>query len=186
MCPSYQERTAYERSTLRTLRRPAERCSASYGTLDVTRLEAMARAAGLLGKQQQIQHAKAFKKAKRSLGIRSVRAGFGSTGKWAWLLPVKPVKPAKKEADRTKGQNNYVTTPLPLSALCTPTGRRLRRRPVVRQNPFVSNRLGQRKSSAAVMTARSWRSTESLYPRGIMDPTTSNEGRRSDRRKRVA
>jgi hypothetical protein len=69
--------------------------------LDVTQLEAMARAAGLLGKRQQIQHAKAFKKAKRSLGIRSVRAGFGGTGKWAWLLPAKPVKPAK-EADRTR------------------------------------------------------------------------------------
>ena len=64
------------------------------GTLDVTQLEAMARAAGLLGKRQQIQHAKAFKKAKKSLGIRSVRAGFGSLGKWAWLLAPKPTKPA--------------------------------------------------------------------------------------------
>ncbi len=72
------------------------------GALDVTQLEAVARAAGLLGKRQQIQHAKAFKKAKKSLGIRSVRAGFGSTGKWAWLLPVKPVKPAKKLVDRPK------------------------------------------------------------------------------------
>jgi hypothetical protein len=70
------------------------------GALDVTQLEAVARAAGLLGKRQQIQHAKTFKKAKRLLGIRSVRAGFGSTGKWAWLLPVKPVKPAKKLVDR--------------------------------------------------------------------------------------
>ena len=75
------------------------------GALDVTQLEAVARAAGLLGKRQQIQHAKTFKKAKRFLGIRSVRAGFGSTGKWAWLLaakPAKPVKPAKKETDRTR------------------------------------------------------------------------------------
>jgi len=71
------------------------------GALDVTQLEAMARAAGLLGKRQQIQHGKAFKKAKRSLGIRSIRDGFGSKGKWAWLLPVNPVKPAKKEANRT-------------------------------------------------------------------------------------
>ena len=69
------------------------------GALDVTQLEAVARAAGLLGKRQQIQHAKTFKKAKRFLGIRSVRAGFG---KWAWLLPVKPVKPAKKLVDRPK------------------------------------------------------------------------------------
>ena len=72
------------------------------GAIAVTQLEAMARAAGLLGKRQQIQHAKAFKKAKKSLGIRSIRDGFGSKGKWAWLLPAKPVKPAKKEADRTR------------------------------------------------------------------------------------
>ncbi len=75
------------------------------GALDVTQLEAMARAAGLLGKRQQIQHAKPFKKAKKSLGIRSIRDGFGSKGKWAWLLPAKPVKPAKKEADRPKDAN---------------------------------------------------------------------------------
>jgi hypothetical protein len=65
----------------------------------------MARGVGLLGQRQQIQHAKPFKKAKKSLGIRSVREGFGSTGKWAWLLPAKPVKPATKEADRTKESN---------------------------------------------------------------------------------
>jgi hypothetical protein len=75
------------------------------GALDVTQLEAMARAAGLLGKRQRIQHAKVFKKAKKSLGIRSIRDGFGSKGKWAWLLPAKPVKPAKKEADCPKDGN---------------------------------------------------------------------------------
>ena len=72
------------------------------GAIDVTQLEAEARAAGLLGKRQQIQHTKAFKKAKKCLGIRSIRDGFGSKGKWAWLLPAKPVKPAKKEADHTR------------------------------------------------------------------------------------
>jgi hypothetical protein len=50
------------------------------GVLDVTQLEARARAAGLLGKQQQIQRAKVFKKAKKSLGIRSIRDGFGGKG----------------------------------------------------------------------------------------------------------
>ena len=79
------------------------------GAVDVTQLEARARAAGLLGKQQ-IQHAQAFKKAKRSLGIRSIRDGFGSKGKWAWLLPAKPVKPAKKEVDCTKDGNSCEQT----------------------------------------------------------------------------
>jgi hypothetical protein len=57
------------------------------GTLSVAELEAKARTAGLLGERQSIQHAKAFKKAKKALGIRSIRAGFGSSGKWDWLMP---------------------------------------------------------------------------------------------------
>ena len=51
------------------------------------KLEAKARAAGLLGDKQQIQHAKTFISAKKSLGIKSTRNGFGAGGKWAWFLP---------------------------------------------------------------------------------------------------
>jgi hypothetical protein len=61
--------------------------SLAGGALGVPELEVKARAAGLLGENQQIQHTKAFKKAKKSLGIRSVRSGFGVDGKWAWLMP---------------------------------------------------------------------------------------------------
>jgi hypothetical protein len=57
------------------------------GAMSVGELEAKARAAGLLGDCQQIQHAKSFKKAKKALGIRSIRDGFGSGGKWAWSIP---------------------------------------------------------------------------------------------------
>jgi len=57
------------------------------GALAVGQLEAEARAAGLLRERQQIQHAKAFKKAKKALGIQSTRNGFGSGGKWAWSMP---------------------------------------------------------------------------------------------------
>jgi hypothetical protein len=63
------------------------RLSLAGGALSVLELEVKARAAGLLRERQQIQHAKAFKKAKKSLGIRSIRDGFGSGGKWAWLMP---------------------------------------------------------------------------------------------------
>jgi hypothetical protein len=48
------------------------------GALAVGELEAKARVEGLLGERQQIQHAKAFKKAKKGLGIQSIRNGFGS------------------------------------------------------------------------------------------------------------
>ena len=57
------------------------------GAVGVPELEVKARAAGLLGERQQIQHAKAFKKAKKALGIQSIRNGFGSGGKWKWLMP---------------------------------------------------------------------------------------------------
>src|SRR5882762_10556939 len=61
--------------------------------LGVAELEARARAAGLLGNGQRITHAKPFKKAKKSLGIRSVRNGFGSAGEWLWLLEKQPTPP---------------------------------------------------------------------------------------------
>ena len=55
--------------------------------LSVPKLEAKARAAGLLGDRQRVTHAKLFKRAKKSLGIRSTRAGFGTAGEWLWELP---------------------------------------------------------------------------------------------------
>jgi hypothetical protein len=62
------------------------------GASAVGELEAEARAMGLLGERQQIQHAKAFKNSKKALGIRSIRNGFGSGGKWAWLMPLQAAK----------------------------------------------------------------------------------------------
>ena len=60
------------------------------GPVLVSDLEVRARGAGLLGHDQPITHAKPFKKAKKSLGIRSVRNGFGSAGEWLWLLEKPP------------------------------------------------------------------------------------------------
>ena len=75
------------------------------GGLDVSELEAKARTAGLLGERQQIQHAKAFKKAKKTLGIRSIRDGFGSGGKWAWLMP-----PPQASIEIRSVPNSYLDT----------------------------------------------------------------------------
>ena len=55
--------------------------------LGVPKLDAMARAAGLIGERQRITNAKVFRRAKDALGIRSVRKGFGRNGGWAWELP---------------------------------------------------------------------------------------------------
>src|ERR1700694_5630412 len=57
--------------------------------LGVPELEVMARVGGLLRQSQSITHSKLFKKAKKALGIRSVRDGFGA-GRWLWQLPRMP------------------------------------------------------------------------------------------------
>src|SRR3981081_568377 len=62
----------------------------------VNKLEVRPRGAGLLGEGQRITHAKVFKKAKKSLGIRSVRNGFGDAGEWLWRLERRPASPVSK------------------------------------------------------------------------------------------
>ena len=49
------------------------------GGLGVCELEVRARAAGLLGDRRRIAHAKTFKRAKKSLGMRSVHNVFKSS-----------------------------------------------------------------------------------------------------------
>jgi hypothetical protein len=63
--------------------------------LGVPKLDAIARAAGLLGERQHVTQTKLFRRAKNSLGIRSVREGFGAGGRWAWELPSGPDAPAR-------------------------------------------------------------------------------------------
>jgi len=55
--------------------------------VDVPALEVMARRAGLLGEHQRITHAKLFRAAKKTLGVRSRRAGFSARSHWLWQLP---------------------------------------------------------------------------------------------------
>jgi hypothetical protein len=57
------------------------------GDVGVTKLEIMARTAGLLGQDQRITHTKLFKAAKKTLGITSRRTGFGPRSQWLWRLP---------------------------------------------------------------------------------------------------
>jgi hypothetical protein len=60
------------------------------GVVAVSELEATAQAAGLLASHQSIGDTKPFKRAKRALGIKSVRVGFGINGGWCWFLPPEP------------------------------------------------------------------------------------------------
>jgi hypothetical protein len=57
------------------------------GRRAVSELTIAARAAGLLGERQTITTAKSFRAAKKTLGIYSLRDGFGATGEWFWSLP---------------------------------------------------------------------------------------------------
>jgi hypothetical protein len=66
------------------------------GALRVPKLEVMARAAGLLGRRQSITHAKIFQRAKKFVGIRSVRNGFGDGGEWLWRLEKQAASPVSE------------------------------------------------------------------------------------------
>src|SRR5271167_1938847 len=68
------------------------------GPESVSDLEAMARTAGLLVEGQSITKTKNFKVAKKALGIKSRRTGFGSSGRWIWFLERKPVDPVGEHA----------------------------------------------------------------------------------------
>jgi hypothetical protein len=71
-------------------------------------LETRARKAGLLGNGQRITHSKLFKRAKKSLGIRSVRSGFGSKGKWVWLLDEQPAQSHPEDAEQPSNAHSEV------------------------------------------------------------------------------
>jgi hypothetical protein len=78
------------------------------GTLGVPELEAKARAAGLLSEGQRISHAKVFKRAKKALGIRSVRNGFGASGEWLWVLDKLDVPPIADGASASRVPLNWI------------------------------------------------------------------------------
>jgi hypothetical protein len=91
------------------------------GPVLVSELEATARAAGLLSNEQRIGDTKAFKRAKKSIGIRSVRTGFGSAGEWFWLLETQPTpvfEPPVESAPRVP--SSWVEGVARLSQRCPP------------------------------------------------------------------
>jgi hypothetical protein len=59
----------------------------AVNAVGVPELDEKAQAKGLLGERQSITTAKVFKRAKKSLGIRSLRGGFGARSQWRWQLP---------------------------------------------------------------------------------------------------
>ena len=68
----------------------------------VPELDEKARAKGLLGERQSITTAKVFKRAKKSLGIRSRRTGFGARSQWRWQLPRQSEGSLKTDSGTTR------------------------------------------------------------------------------------
>src|SRR5215475_2293679 len=73
------------------------------GGVSPRELEVKAREAGLLGRLQSITHAKLFKEAKKVLGIRSVRTGFGQSGEWWWEYGLPPAPTTASTVQLSKG-----------------------------------------------------------------------------------
>jgi len=88
------------------------RAELDKGPVSASNLEAMARTAGLLGEAQRIAHSKPFKRAKKFLGVKSVRSGFGSSGEWVWLLDKQSAQPNTKGV----GQRSDGTAPVAADA----------------------------------------------------------------------
>jgi hypothetical protein len=82
--------------------------------VDVTKLEVMARGAGLLGENQRIANAKLFKSAKKTLGITSRRAGFGSGSHWLWQLPRESKTSLKPESVPERRATEKPRVPIPI------------------------------------------------------------------------
>jgi hypothetical protein len=62
----------------------------AQGPIAVVELEQRAHNLRLLGERQRITDAKAFRRAKKLLGVQSNRSGFGRGGQWVWFLPSEP------------------------------------------------------------------------------------------------
>src|SRR5262245_39239548 len=88
-----------ERAVRRTAIVAFLREALAEGPVSLAELELKARAAGLLDESQSISHS--FMRAKTVLGIKSVRTGFGRSGKWLWAYLELPQAPAKLGLSRT-------------------------------------------------------------------------------------
>src|ERR1700730_15514827 len=75
--------------------------------LRVPKLEARARAAGLLGVRQRISTAKPFRKAKSALGIQSIRDGVGPGGAWLCRRCAAALAPAQARPGRGPGRPTF-------------------------------------------------------------------------------
>jgi putative DNA primase/helicase len=80
------------------------------GPIDVSEVEIMARAAGLLGENQRLAQNKAFQRARKVLGVISNREGFGKGARYVLTLPASPC--ASENSMRTRPENRvHMTNP---------------------------------------------------------------------------
>jgi len=65
----------------------------SHGPVDVLEVERLARAATLLGADKPLRQNKAFREARKSLGVVTSRDGFGPGARYILSLPGAPCAP---------------------------------------------------------------------------------------------
>ena len=65
----------------------------AHGPRDVLEVESLARAATLLGTDKPLRQNKAFREARKQLGVIASREGFGAGAKYVLSLPGTPCAP---------------------------------------------------------------------------------------------
>jgi putative DNA primase/helicase len=65
----------------------------AHGPRDVLEVEALARAATLLGADKPLRQNKSFREARKALGIEATREGFGPGARYVLSLPGSPCAP---------------------------------------------------------------------------------------------
>ena len=65
----------------------------AHGPLDVLEVESLARAATLLGSDKPLRQNKAFREARKTLGVTTTREGFGPGARYVLVLPGAPCAP---------------------------------------------------------------------------------------------
>jgi len=66
----------------------------AHGPVDVLEVERQARLAALLGDTKRIRESKAFREARKALGVQSKHEGFGPGSRYVLSLPGIPCAPS--------------------------------------------------------------------------------------------
>jgi hypothetical protein len=110
------------------------KCALAAGPVAVGEIEVQARHAGLLALAREITNSKLFRRAKKILGVRSKRVGFGAAGDWFWELPMPAASPVSEPPEQpatkdVRAGDVYVERRSDAEQRCAKCGAEVRLRP---------------------------------------------------------